>query len=114
VITRKYLRQKNEQHIEEGETVQQGLIREIEEELGWVVDPDDTGPFTQELYVGEDIARYITHCHTVYGESAAQLSITPEEGIRYKWLSWSQLFDPEYSEFWEYNRKVKEQYFNSK
>ena len=101
-------------HVEEAETVQEGLIREIEEELGWISVLDEGGSISQELYVGEDIVGYITHCHTVNGESAYQLSINPEEGIRYKWLSWSQLCDPEYSEFWKFNRKVKERYEQSK
>lgn len=97
-------------HVEEGETVQEGLIREIEEELGWIAMRDDSGAISQELYVGKDIPGYITHCHILNGDYEFQLTISPEEGIRYKWLSWSQLCDPEYSEFWKFNRIVKEKY----
>jgi 8-oxo-dGTP pyrophosphatase MutT (NUDIX family) len=97
-------------HVEEGETVKQGLTREIEEELGWISCFPKTGPMMTELYVGKDIAGYITHCYRVGNGQAHLLTISTEESIRYKWLSWSQLCDPEYSEFWKYNRKVKEKY----
>lgn len=116
--------------VEEGETPLEGLRREVYEELGWYMSIYNL-PFLEHclstsvqlknlhirdimgnfLYVGEEIGGFITYCYVAEGFDLVNAQVFPEEGFRYKWLTWDELCDPGISPFYEFNKTVRTRYF---